>query len=136
MGRQTDGEHIKSRIIYPASSPSAHIVGKMFPREEKLLLMIKCIRNEKGLMCIGTHCIIKYGMFYKIKNIVAKSVFRSLTVADKLTPSWTRNLSYTEPSERRIYHLLRNRNPKAKAQQPTAGFVRRGEGGRREIMKI
>ena len=26
--RQTDGEHIKSRIIYPTSSPSAHKVGK------------------------------------------------------------------------------------------------------------
>ena len=26
--RQTDGEHIKSRIIYPTTSPSAHKVGK------------------------------------------------------------------------------------------------------------
>ena len=26
--RQTDGEHIKSRIIYPSTSPSVHKVGK------------------------------------------------------------------------------------------------------------
>ena len=36
--RQTDGEHIKSRIIYPTSSPSAHEVGKnVFCPPKKML---------------------------------------------------------------------------------------------------
>ena len=29
--RQNNGEHKKSRIIYPSTSPWAHEVGKLFP---------------------------------------------------------------------------------------------------------